>query len=185
MLLCVPYARPVSCLSAHAAPGGRIDTVAPAHEQDTRLCRLMCVLQGLRPPLSLRRASRCGPACVMTGVRVHSSILHTPIAVRCHRWPLLCITLLTRLGCHCIQHRSPSQPCRLLQRPCATRARTLTSRRSSSLPGLEARRILYGTSEHADGPAGNRPGTLRLAHPCGTGCAHTAALLHPNQRRVA
>ena len=65
-----------------------------------------------------------------------------------------------RLGCRCIQHRSLSRLCHLVQRPCATRARTLTARRGGSLPGLEARQTLHGTSEHADGPAGSRPGTL-------------------------
>ena len=115
--------------------------------------------------------------CTCSGrhVSAHPS-LRTPIAVRCHPWPLLWITLLTRLGCRCIQHRSVQGLYCLMQRSCATRARTLISRRSSSLPGLEARRTLPRTSEYADRPAGSRPGTLRLAHPCGAGCAHTAAL---------
>ena len=33
-ILRVPHARPVSCLPAHAAPGGRAGIVAPAHEQE-------------------------------------------------------------------------------------------------------------------------------------------------------
>ena len=99
--------------------------------------------------------------CMCTGRRVSARFgLDALIVVLRHPWSLLCTVLLTRLERNCIQHRSPSQPCRLLQRPCTTRARTLTPQRGGSLPGLEARQALHGTSENADGPAGSRPWTL-------------------------
>ena len=115
--------------------------------------------------------------CMCTGRRVSARFgLDALIVVLRHPWSLLCTVLLTRLERHCIQHRSPSQPCRLLQRPCTTRARTLTPQRGGSLPGLEARRALHRASKHATDPraAGHGP---CLTHPCGAGCAHTIVLL--------
>ena len=93
-LLRVPHARPAPRLPAHAAPGGRAGIVAPTPTRVQALCRSMDGPQ-LRDHCSLiQRAPRCDSACVAAGVRVHSSILHTPIAVHCHRWPLFCITPL-------------------------------------------------------------------------------------------
>ena len=89
---------------------------------------------------------------------------------------------LAHLERHCIQHRSLSRLCRLVQRPCAPPLQGLlcspcshTRLKEQLTAGPRSQQTLHGTSEHADGPAGSRPGALRLAHPCGTGRVHTAA----------